>query len=94
MKKRRKSLKTPYIILACIVIACFIVGIILSQQSKLNAIKNEQAMLQEELDALKVEEQRLNQMLDYVQTDGYLLQYAREQLGYTLPDDIKFYKDK
>ncbi len=94
MKKRWKIRKAPCIVLACIVLAGFIVGIILSQQGKLNAIKDEQKQLQAELDALKVEEQRLNQMLDYVQTDGYLLQYAREKLGYTLPDDIKFYKDK
>lgn len=92
MKKRRRFLKAPYIVLVCLVFAGAIVAIMMSQKGKLDTIENEQLQLQEQLDALKAEEQRLNQMLDYVQTEEYLMQYAREKLGYTLPDDTKFYK--
>ena len=67
-------------------------GIYLSQQTKLTAITEETAALQQQLDALKVEEERLERMLEYMQTDEYLLQYAREKLGYVFPNDIKFYE--
>ena len=67
-------------------------GIYLSQQTKLTSIAEETAALQQQLDALKVEEERLERMLEYMQTEEYLLQYAREKLGYVFPNDIKFYE--
>ena len=39
------------------------------------------------------EGERLERMLEYMQTDEYLLQYAREKLGYVFPGDIKFYDE-
>ena len=32
-------------------------------------------------------------MLEYMQTNDYLLQYAREKLGYVYPNDLKFYEN-
>jgi len=58
----------------------------------LTTITEETALLQTELDKLKVEQERLERMLEYMQTDDYLLQYAREKLGYVFPNDIKFFK--
>ena len=58
----------------------------------MTTIAEDTAALQAQLDALRVEEERLERMLEYMQTDDYLLQYAREKLGYVFPDDIKFYE--
>ena len=71
---------------------CILGGIYLSQQTKMTTIAEDTAALQAQLDALRVEEERLERMLEYMQTDDYLLQYAREKLGYVFPDDIKFYE--
>ena len=51
-------------------------------------------MLQKELDGLTVEQERLERMLEYMQTNDYLLQYAREKLGYVYPGDYKFYDER
>ena len=91
-KKTRFKLKTRYVIPAFLLAFCIMSGIYLSQQTKLTAITEETAALQQQLDALKVEEERLERMLEYMQTDEYLLQYAREKLGYVFPNDIKFYE--
>ena len=93
MAKHEKQfrLRARYVIPVFILALCVMAGIRLSQQTKLDSIAEEQATLQEEYDSLKVEEERLERMLEYMQTDDYLLQYAREKLGYVFPDDIKFY---
>ena len=84
----------PRYIIAGFVLAFFILGgVYLSQQTKLTSISEEKARLQTKLDGYKIEEERLERMLEYMQTDEYLIQYAREKLGYVFPDDIKFIDD-
>ena len=39
---------------------------------------------------LQNEEQRLEYMIEYAKSEEYLIQYAREKLGFVLPDDVKF----
>ena len=68
-------------------------GVYLSQQTKMSSIQQQKEELQKNLNALTVEEERLERMLEYMQTTEYLLQYAREKLGYVFPDDIRFYED-
>lgn len=92
VKQFRFKLKARYVILAFLLAFCILGGIYLSQQTKMTTIEEETAALQAQLDALRVEEERLERMLEYMQTDDYLLQYAREKLGYVYPDDIKFYE--
>lgn len=91
-KQFRLKLKARYVILAFLLAFCILGGIYLSQQTKMTTIEEETAALQAQLDALRVEEERLERMLEYMQTDDYLLQYAREKLGYVYPNDIKFYE--
>jgi hypothetical protein len=68
-------------------------GVYLSQQTKLQSIADQKAQLQTDLDALKVEEERLERMLEYMRTTDYMIQYAREKLGYVFEGDWKFYDD-
>ena len=82
----------PRYILLLFLLAFFVLGgVYLSQQTTLSSFAEEKATLQEELDALKVTQERLERMLEYMQTDEYMMQYAREKLGYVFSDDIKFY---
>ncbi len=92
-KKRRFKLKAGYIMLAFLLAFCVLGGIYLSQQTRLDSIADEKDSLQSQLDSLKVKEERLSRMLEYMQTNDYLLQYAREKLGYVYPNDLKFYEN-
>ena len=72
------------------ILIAVMLGIKLSQQTKMDRIAEEKAQLTSEYAALEVEQERLERMLEYMQTDDYLMQYAREKLGYVFPNDIKF----
>ena len=82
-----------YVVLAFLLAFFVMAGVYLSQQTKMSSIQQQKEELQRELNALTVEEERLERMLEYMQTTEYLLQYAREKLGYVFPDDIRFYED-
>lgn len=90
-KKTGFFIKPRYIILFFILTFFVLGGVYLSQQTKLTSIAEEKVTLQTQLDSLNVEEERLERMLEYMQTTDYLIQYAREKLGYVFPDDWKFY---
>lgn len=92
-KKTGIFIRPRYIILFFILVFFVLGGVFLSQQTKLESIAEEKAVLQSELDQLKVEEERLERMLEYMQTTDYMIQYAREKLGYVFEDDWKFYDD-
>jgi cell division protein FtsB len=82
-----------YIILFFILTFFVLGGVYLSQQTQLKTIAEEKVELQSELDDYNVEEERLERMLEYMQTTDYLIQYAREKLGYVFSDDWKFYDE-
>ena len=84
-------IRPRYIILFFILTFFVLGGVFLSQQTKLKSIAEDKVALQAELDSRKVEQERLERMLEYMQTTEYLVQYAREKLGYVFPDDWKFY---
>lgn len=64
--------------------------VFVSQERKLESIRREQEALSNDYAALQVEKQRIEYMIEYAQSEEYLLQYAREKLGYIKPGDIKF----
>lgn len=90
MSRRRHSVKPKFLlILSAVLIAafCFVLN---SQEVKLREIEAEQQQLTLELNGLKIEEQRIERMIEYSHTDEYLIQYAREKLGYVMPGEILF----
>lgn len=89
-KKKNFRLRAGYVILAFLLLVCILGGVYLSQETRIETIAAEKATLQSELDKLKVEEERLERTLEYMGTNDYLLQYAREKLGYVYSNDIKF----
>lgn len=92
-KKTGLYIRPRYIILFFILVFFVLGGVFLSQQTKLESIADEKLILQAQLDQFKVEEERLERMLEYMQTTDYMIQYAREKLGYVFEDDWKFYDD-
>lgn len=86
-------IRPRYIILFFVLTFFVLGGVYLSQRTQLRTIAAEKVELQAQLDELKVEEERLERMLEYMRTNDYLLQYAREKLGYVFKDDWKFYDD-
>jgi cell division protein FtsB len=86
-------IRPRYLILFFILTFFVLGGVYLSQQTKLTSIADEKVQLQAKLDARKVEEERLERMLEYMRTTDYMIQYAREKLGYVFEDDFKFYDD-
>lgn len=86
-------IRPRYLILFFILTFFVLGGVYLSQQTKLTTIADEKVQLQSELDQKKVEEERLERMLEYMRTTDYMIQYAREKLGYVFPDDFKFFDD-
>ena len=89
-KKKKFRLRAGYVILAFLLLVCILGGVYLSQETRIETIAAEKATLQSELDKLKGEEERLERTLEYMGTNDYLLQYAREKLGYVYSNDIKF----
>ena len=85
-------IRPRYIILFFILTFFVLGGVYLSQQTQLKSIAEEKVQLQSDLDDLNVKEERLERMLEYMQTTDYLIQYAREKLGYVFSDDWKFYE--
>ncbi len=86
-------IRPRYLILFFILTFFVLGGVFLSQQTKLSSIAEEKVELQAQLDSLTVEQERLERMLEYMQTTDYMIQYAREKLGYVFEDDWKFYDD-
>lgn len=88
-----RRLRPLHILVCCAALLVVLAGIYLSQNVKLSQIAQEQQALQAKYETMLLEEQRLNGMLSYVHSDDYLMQYAREKLGYVGPNDYKFYRD-
>ena len=91
-RKAHRRFRPRYMVLLMLFAVCLLLGVYISQQSKLQEIREEQAGLQAQLDQLTTEKQRSERMLEYVQTDEYMEQYIREKLNLVLPDDILFYE--
>lgn len=87
-RKKNKRMKTASL---AGIICVLIIGVVLySQEVKLRAIYAEQQELQQQIAGQEEEMDRLEYMIEYTGTESYLIQYAREKLGYVLPDGIKF----
>ena len=91
MAQKRKFRITPkFIVLLTVLCVVFAYALYLSQEQKLKEIAEKEAALRQEYQALQNEEQRLEYMIEYAKSEEYLIQYAREKLGFVLPDDVKF----
>lgn len=60
-----------------------------AQQRKLAELNEERQMLNDRIDELMREQERLTSDLEFAKSLEGLLQYARDNLGYIGPDDIR-----
>ncbi len=92
-RAKNRILRPVYVFFVCLLVCAAMAVVMITQSATQLELNERRATLQTEYDALQVEEQRLEGMLEYVKTDEYLLQYAREKLGYVLPGEYKFYRE-
>lgn len=90
----RVKIRFRFIVFAFLAGACAVGAVFWSQEQKLNEIRAEQAALQANYDALQNEKQRTELMIEYAHSSEYLLEYAREKLGFIMPDELLFEIDK
>lgn len=88
--EKKKHKKKPLGLLVGLFCAAAFVMVFVGQENKLAAIEEEQQSLSQEYKALELEKQRIEYMIEYAQSEEYILQYAREKLGFVKPDDIQF----
>ena len=89
-KQKKRVSKRFFFLLASVAGAVALCAMLYTQEAKMREISREKAQLTEEYEALLTEQERLEYMIEYAKSDEYRLQYAREILGYVLPNDIKF----
>lgn len=96
MKKTQIAIISPRTVLVSAVIALILVGLIAfvviahrEQQAKLTELNQEKWRLEERIDELTREQERLQADLEYTKSLEGLLQYARDNLGYIDPDDVR-----
>ena len=88
--KDKKPLRRGLIFVIPLVTLTILAVIFVGQENKLAEIKTEQTAYEEKLLALQNEGERLERMIEYAKTEEYMLQYAREMLGFVMPEDIRF----
>ncbi len=59
------------------------------QDRKLSELENRRQELEQQLDELAREKERLEGKLEYTNSIEGLIQYARDNLGYVFPDDVR-----
>lgn len=88
--RRKKNKHGRVVALVCLLCVGLAGAVLLSQQRKLHSIAEEQEALLKEIAVQEDEMDRMEYMIEYSQNEAYLIQYAREKLGYVRPDEIKF----
>ena len=87
---KKIPIKPSLIVFALLLMASILGGVYLVQQSQMRDIEDEVAQKQAELDAMRVQMEQSERMLEFMQSDDYLIQYAREKLGMVFPSDYLF----
>jgi cell division protein FtsB len=88
--KGKFKVRFRFAALAFLAGACVIGAVFYAQEQKLKEIYQEQSELQAKYDTLQNEKQRTELMIEYAHSDEYLLEYAREKLGYIKENEIQF----
>ncbi|MCE5235169.1 MAG: septum formation initiator family protein [Clostridiaceae bacterium] len=88
--KRKLKVRFRFAALAFLAGACVVGAVFWSQEQKLAEIRREQASLQAKYDALQNEKQRTELMIEYARSEEYLLEYAREKLGFIKEGETQF----
>lgn len=88
-KKTGKTIAIVLAVLLALGFFAFIFTQLRAQRAKLNQLNTERARLEDRIDELTREQERLQSDLEFAKSLEGLLQYARDNLGYIGPDDIR-----
>lgn len=89
---KKVNYKRLAIVIAVVLLAAFLVGIVFRlryQRAKLSELNEQTRILEDKVNELMREKERLQSNLEFTKSLEGLLQYARENLGYKLPEDIR-----
>lgn len=89
---KKVNYKRLAIVIAVVLLAAFLVGIVFRlryQRAKLAELNEQTRILEDKVNELMREKERLQSNLEFTKSLEGLLQYARENLGYKLPEDIR-----
>ena len=88
--KRRRFVLVIFILLPIFLYAGFV---FVRNLKTYNSLKLQLADAQEELCEVTDENEQLKQEVEYTKTDDFIIQKARELLGYVKPGEVKFVDD-
>jgi cell division protein FtsB len=91
-KKAKSGISPHAFLIAFLVLAALLVGVFLkqrAQQRTLAELNEQRRELVEQVERLTREQERLQSDLEFAKSLEGLLQYARDNLGYLGPDDIR-----
>lgn len=85
--KKIFNMKNLYIKVLVIVFVIYVVSVIISQQTKLNAYKESQAYYQEKTDEAQAYREELKALKENINSPEYIEELAREKLDMYLPNE-------
>lgn len=91
-KAKRKTSMILYVPFWGLIIAMF-TGLIITQASRYNAYRRELLRVNEDLKQEQKVYDDLQDQIVYYESDAYIEQLARDQLGYVRPDEIVIVND-
>lgn len=82
-----------FVRLAVIIVIAVCLITILKLQIQFNRLNEEKKLLQSQVDEYREDIEELRAEIERPFDDEYVIRYAREKLGYHLPDEIIYYND-
>lgn len=91
----KKYKRRRFVLIVCVVMPIvFYAGFVFARNLKIyNSLQNQLENANEELYEVQQENEQLKQEVEYTTTDDYIVQKARELLGYVKPGEVKFVDD-
>jgi cell division protein FtsB len=84
--KRKRKFKIRHLIIMAVII--YIVSTFVSQQLKINEIKRQQLEVKGKIEAAILEKKELEEEIEHLNSDEYIEELARKELGLIKPGDI------
>lgn len=93
---KKINYKRLALLIAIVLLFAFLIGIVFRlryQRTKLRELNEQTRQLEDRVNELMREKERLQSDLEFTKSLEGLLQYARDNLGYKLPEDIRIEDD-
>lgn len=88
--KRRRIMLVVLVLVPIIIYGIYVFS---SHMRSYNTLQKQRIIAQDKLSKAKYENEQLQQEVEYTKTDDFVVQKARELLGYVKPGEVKFVDD-